>query len=138
MPNRGMPRLAGGILKRERAVWAGRCAFPGCATGRPVAGIVDFWHGPVGFCPRCCAAAEVQGYSVRYEPIEGVRQVEEPSARCVCCGRDHTDLSEAGGAGLSTIRDGCTWCVDCDLLPVGTADPRRQLHPGQPCPHNHT
>lgn len=84
MGNRGLPRLGGAILARERAIWAGPCALPSCTSGAPVAGVIEWWSGPQGFCAVCCDRAERLGHSdVRREPFEGVtaRQstTEEPT-----------------------------------------------------------
>lgn len=66
MPNRGLPRLNGGIGAREKAIWAGGCDYAKCPEGGgPVAGVVEFLDGPKGFCETCCATARRVGHTVR-------------------------------------------------------------------------
>jgi hypothetical protein len=65
VPNRGLPRLSGGIAARERAAWDGPCSLPSCTTGEPVAGVIEALSGPVGFCGPCCDRAEQLGHHIR-------------------------------------------------------------------------
>lgn len=61
--NRGLPRLAAGLLKREREAWQRPCALAGC--GEPAAALIDTLAGPKPVCARHIAGAERLGYHPR-------------------------------------------------------------------------
>lgn len=71
MANRGLRKLSGGIMARERAAWAAPCrihAGRGDNT-RPAAAVIDSLHGPVPICEECIPGAEQRHHSIRREPL---------------------------------------------------------------------
>ncbi len=67
--NKGLPKLAGGIAKREREAWLKPCAL---GDGRPAAGLVDtLFRGPQPVCSQHIPEAEQRGYTVRRPEPQG-------------------------------------------------------------------
>lgn len=64
-------RLGGGVVRRERAAWAGPCRVGGC--GEPVTAVIETVAGPRGICEGHVPQAERLGYPLRREPLEGSR-----------------------------------------------------------------
>jgi hypothetical protein len=71
MANRGLPRLGGGIMARERAAWASPCRIHANRgdTTRPAAAVIDSPNGPVPICEECISGAEQRKYTIRREPL---------------------------------------------------------------------
>lgn len=68
--NRGLPRLSGGILARERDAWQRPCSIhKRKGEDRPAAAVIDTLHGPSPICEACIPQAEQIGYTVRREPL---------------------------------------------------------------------
>lgn len=72
MGNRGLPRLAGGIAKREREAWEKPCALASC--GEPAAGLIESpLQGPKPICSGHIPEALCRGYNVRMPNGEFLR-----------------------------------------------------------------
>ncbi len=69
--NQGLPRLAGGIMARERAAWASPCRVHVIRgdSSRPAAAVIDSLSGPVPICAECIPGAEERKYTIRREPL---------------------------------------------------------------------
>ena len=62
MPNRGLPKLQGGIAKAWRDAFEGICPLSGC--GKPAAGVIETLSGPKPICAEHIPGAEQHGYTV--------------------------------------------------------------------------
>lgn len=70
MANRGLPRMAGGIMARERAAWQRPCVVhENRGEHRPAAAVVDTTAGPQPICEACIPVGERLGYTIRREPL---------------------------------------------------------------------
>jgi hypothetical protein len=68
----GLPRLTGGVAKRDREAWSRPCRL---GDGRPAAGLVETaLGGPQPICEEHIPGAEARGYSVRRREVEGADQ----------------------------------------------------------------
>jgi hypothetical protein len=69
MPNRGLPRLNGGIAKAWREVWSQPCRLTNC--NNPCAGVIESLSGPMPICEKHIPAAEIHGYRVQRQLQHG-------------------------------------------------------------------
>lgn len=78
--NRGLPKLAGGIAKREREAWQKPCAMRGC--NRPAAGVIETLSGPRPICAEHTPGARQLGYVVRTDQPTARRFDDELRQHC--------------------------------------------------------
>lgn len=70
MAKRGLPRLSGGILARERAAWAAPCLLhQKHGVERLTVGVIDSLNGPKPVCEECAERGERLGYTIRRTPL---------------------------------------------------------------------
>ena len=68
--SRGLPRLSGGIMARERAAWKRPCVVhQRRGETRPAAAVIETVNGPLPICADCIPQAEQLGHTVRREPL---------------------------------------------------------------------
>lgn len=107
MANSGLPRLGGGIVARERSIWAGPCSHPRCGPEiGVVVGIVETTSGPRGACARHAELLAKSGWSVRREAMVDRRVPASPSATK----RAEKPATEVGQV-WENVRSGHMWCV---------------------------
>jgi hypothetical protein len=63
MANPGLPKLQGGLIKREREAWQRSCKLKGCEGS--AAGLIDTLAGPQPICEAHIPRAKQLGYVVR-------------------------------------------------------------------------
>lgn len=70
MGNAGLPRLGGGIARREREAWVRPCVVHAKrGEDRPAAAVIETVNGPQPICSDCIPQAERLDYPVRREPL---------------------------------------------------------------------